>query len=166
MRRYLKNAVIWQGFAALAASLALAAYSVFGFYGAAVRTEWLMSPYLFPLVLSALALLPALALLAEGRAEARRRYADEPSGEREGATTTTHAYARRPAWTAALAVAACALYVALMELITFIPATALFLFAALALLGERRWWLNAVISLGAPLALYALFELALRLRLP
>ena len=59
-----------------------------------------------------------------------------------------------------------AAYLALMGLISFIPATALYLAALIRLLGERRWGLIAAVAVLTPLALYALFALGLNVRLP
>ncbi len=133
--------------AVLAAGLALGAYSLIGYARAAVRTAFLLSPYLFPLLLAVCALPLSLALLCQAPA------AEETQTPRESRKTLL------------LALAAAA-YAALLPLLHFLPATALFLAALIFLLGERLWWRIAAVSVAAPLLLYALFGLALKLRLP
>ncbi len=134
--------------AVLAAGLALGAYSLIGYARAAVRTAFLLSPYLFPLLLAVCALPLSLALFWQAP-----EAAGETRAPREGRKTLL------------LALAAAA-YAALLPLLHFLPATALFLAALIFLLGERLWWRIAAVSVAAPLLLYALFGLALKLRLP
>ena len=59
-----------------------------------------------------------------------------------------------------------AAYCALLPLLHFLPASALFLAGMMLFLGERRWWSIAAVAVAAPLVLYALFALGLGVRLP
>ncbi len=153
MRELIKNKTLRESLALLALGLALGAYSLIGFRTAAVQTKWALSPYLFPLLLSVLALILAAALFAEGRRE-------RAAGEAPAAAAPR---AKKTVW---IVLAAAIFYDALLPLIRFIPATALFLAALTWLLGERRRWMIAAVALVTPLLLYALFGLALGLRLP
>ncbi len=155
MREQLKNKTFREGLAVLAAGLALGAYSLISFRRSAVQTAWILSPWLFPMLLAVFAALLGAALLGGCRETAERRdeqSAGKPDGRR----------ARRVFITALMAAAYCAL----LPLIRFLPATALFLAAMMLFLGERRWWVIAAVAVAAPLVLYALFALGLGVRLP
>ena len=155
MREQLKNKTFREGLAVLAAGLALGAYSLISFRRSAVQTAWILSPWLFPMLLAVFAALLGAALLGGCRETAERRdeqRAGKPDGRR----------ARRVFITALMAAAYCAL----LPLIRFLPATALFLAAMMLFLGERRWWVIAAVAVAAPLVLYALFALGLGVRLP
>ena len=155
MREQLKNTTFREGLAVLAAGLALGAYSLISFRRSAVQTAWILSPWLFPMLLAVFAALLGAALLGGCRETAERR--DEQSaGKPDGLR------ARRVFITALMAAAYCAL----LPLIRFLPATALFLAAMMLFLGERRWWVIAAVAVAAPLVLYALFALGLGVRLP
>ena len=155
MREQLKNKTFREGLAVLAAGLALGAYSLISFRRSAVQTAWILSPWLFPMLLAVFAALLGAARLGGCRGTAERRdeqRAGKPDGRR----------ARRVFITALMAAAYCAL----LPLIRFLPATALFLAAMMLFLGERRWWVIAAVAVAAPLVLYALFALGLGVRLP
>ena len=132
MREQLKNKTFREGLAVLAAGLALGAYSLISFRRSAVQTAWILSPWLFPMLLAVFAALLGAALLGGCRETAERRdeqSAGKPDGRR----------ARRVFITALMAAAYCAL----LPLIRFLPATALFLAAMMLFLGEeyhRRGW--------------------------
>ena len=156
MRDHLKNKTFREGLAVLLAGLALGAYSLVSFRRSAVQTAWILSPWLFPMLLAVFAAALAAALLWGGCRE---------TAERRGA-----ARADTPDGRGALRVLAVALmvaaYCALLPLMRFLPATALFLAALMLFLGERRWWSIAAVALASPLVLYALFALGLGVRLP
>ena len=149
MREKRKNKTLRDGVAVLILALALGARSLIGFFTAKVRSAWILSPWLFPVLLALLALPLSVALIREGC----RELPDEtPSASRLG----------KPALIVLLSV----VYLLLMGLIGFLPATALFLAALLWLLGERRWWSIAAVAVLTPLVLYAIFALGLNVRLP
>ena len=133
---------------ALAGGLALGAYSLIGHAKAPVQTTWALSPYLFPLLLSVFALLLSLALLLEGRGAAEEKKPPQDW--------------KKPGAVLLLSI----LFCALLPLLHFVPASALYLAALLFLLGERRQFVILAVALLLPLALYALFGLGLHVRLP
>lgn len=156
MRDDLNNQKVQDSIVVLLLGLALGAYSLIGFFTAAVQTKWIMSPYLFPLLLSAFAVLLAAALFGEGHREARLTRAGETPAKPAALKMKN-----------ALAVVLLGMvYAALLPLIRFIPATLLFLAALMWLMGEHRPWMIAAVALLVPLALYALFGLGLGVRLP
>lgn len=154
MRGGLKNKTIQDGAAVLLAGLALGVYSLVSFRRAAVQTAWILSPWLFPMLLAVLAVLAGAALLFAGWRAAAADSAEAPAEKGRGLPR---------ALTVALSAAA---YVALLPALRFVPATALFLGAMMVFLGERRWLTIAAVALAAPLLLYALFALGLGVRLP
>lgn len=156
MRDHLNNQNVPDSLVVLLLGLALGVYSLVGFFTAPVHTAWILSPYLFPLLLAVFAVLLSAALFAEGRSEAEKSRAE--------AAAAKHA-ARGLKQLLAVALTGI-LYCALLAPLGFIPSTVLFLAALLWLLGERRRWMIAAVALLTPLVLYALFGLALGVRLP
>ena len=156
VREQLKNKTFREGLAVLAAGLALGAYSLISFRRSAVQTAWILSPWLFPMLLAVFAALLGAALLGGGCRETAERRDEQSAGKPDGRR------ARRVFITALMAAAYCAL----LPLIRFLPATALFLAAMMLFLGERRRWVIAAVAVAAPLVLYALFALGLGVRLP
>ena len=71
MSELLKNQKFREGLVILLLGIALGVYSLYQFYTAAVKTSWIMSPYLFPLLLSAFTVLVSLSLLLEAVHELR-----------------------------------------------------------------------------------------------
>lgn len=153
MRDHLNNKTVREGLAVLTAGLALGVYSIISFRRSAVQTAWILSPWLFPMLLAVFAAALGAALLGGGcRETAESRNTDKPDAR--GALRVL---------AAALMVAA---YCALLPLLHFLPASALFLAGMMLFLGERRWWSIAAVAVAAPLVLYALFALGLGVRLP
>ena len=154
MRQALKNKTLQDGLAVLLAALALGVRSLIDFLSTGQRTAWILSPWLFPMLIALAALPLSAALLRRGWRENGR--------EADAAPAVSVPGRRRMAVLVLLTTA----YLALMGLIRFIPATVLYLAALIRLLGERRWGMIAAVAVLTPLALYALFALALSVRLP
>jgi putative tricarboxylic transport membrane protein len=156
MRDHLKNKSIQDSIAVFLLGLALGVYSLIRFRSAAIQIRWILSPYLFPLLLSVFAILLSLSLFWEGLGR--------PGRTREGSEREKPAPRRDG--NVLIVVLMSAAYCALISLIRFIPATMLFLAAMTRFLGERRPWVIAAVSVVTPLLLYALFGLCLGVRLP
>ena len=156
MHDYLKNKNVQDSIVVLLLGLALGVYSLISFYTATVQTRWIMSPYLFPLLLSAFAILLSVSLFGEGRYEVSRARAGVVPAK------TSRLMLRKVLVVVLMGIA----YYVLISLIHFIPASVIFLAALIWYLGERRWWMIAVIAIVMPLVLYALFALGLSVRLP
>ena len=152
MKEHLKNAKIQEGLVVLGLGLALAVYSLYKFTTAAVKTAWIMSPYLFPLVLAVFTVLIALSLILEGCHELR-------------STTGKSGESLRLKSVGAVMLL-CIVYMLLLPRLGFIGATALFLAVFIRFLGERRIWLVALIAVVMPVALYLIFGVGLSVRLP
>lgn len=133
---------------------ALGAYSLYSFHTAAVQTSWIMSPYLFPLLLAVFTVLIALSLLLEGLHECAAA---------EGKAAESGSFQIQKIGVALLL---CIAYAALLPHLNFIIATMLFLAAFIWYLGERRVWLVALISIAMPVLLYLIFAVGLSVRLP
>ncbi len=116
---------------------------------AAMDMEWKLSPYLFPLVISLILFALSISLLIEGRKKVYREVKDE-----------TH-------WRDIfLYVAICFVYYLVISYIGFIASTILFLVVVFRLLGVRKWWFIALLSVVATLAIYILFARLLHVMLP
>ena len=152
----LKNKKVQDSFVVLLLGLALGAYSLVSFFTSAVQTKWIMSPWLFPLLLAVLAVLLAAALFVEGRREAKLSHTGETPVKPKPMKIIN----------VLAVILVCVAYAALLPLIRFIPATVIFLAVLMWLMGERRPRMLAAVALLVPLALYALFGLGLGVRLP
>ncbi len=145
---------ILDSLAFLLLSVALFCYSLYRHYNG-LPVEWQMSPYLFPALLSVFLFLLSLSLFAEGRRQSTSRGKTDSTAKKaadyRGVLVT---------------IAASVLYVALMPVIHFLPATVLFLAGMLCYLGERRRWLVGLLSVGTSVAIYVLFALMLNVMLP
>ncbi len=155
MRHAMKNKTVQDGIAVLLLALALGVRSLIGFLSTGQRTAWILSPWLFPLLLALIGLPLAAALL--------RRAWRESGLEADEAVPAVSAPGQRRMAALVLLTAA---YLVLMGPIRFVPATMLYLAALIRLLGERRRGMIAAVAVLTPLALYALFALALSVRLP
>lgn len=157
MRDYWKNKTVQDSVVVLFLGLALGVYSLVSFHTATVQTAWIMSPYLFPLLLAVFALLLSLSLFAEGSHEVKEaRKATEP-----GAKPAPLALKN-----VIVVIALSIVYYLLISVIHFIPASILFLAALIWYMGERKYVRIAVISIVMPLILYGLFAKLLNVRLP
>jgi hypothetical protein len=150
----LKNKHIQDSCFVFLCGAALLWYSLAEHYGGPA-VEWKMSPSLFPSLVSVFLLLLSVSLLFEGLREIK---CAKSGAAGDGGPVKTK-----------LVLAAVALavgYFVLMRLITFIPATILFLAGFIFMLGERRWRLIALIAVISSLAIYAIFSIALGVMLP
>lgn len=157
MRDYLKNKSVLDSIVVCLLGIALAVYSLVSFYTAAVKTEWILSPYLFPLLLSVFAVLLSVSLFAEGFHEVKT--AREAQGEQPAAAPLA---IKKVLVVTLLGIA----YYFLITVIHFIPASMVFLAALIWYMGERKYWKIAAIAIAMPLVLYVLFAMLLNVRLP
>ena len=153
MSERLKNQKFQEGLVVLLLGIALGGYSLYMFRTAAVKTSWIMSPYLFPLLLSVFTILVSLSLLLEAIHEMRTTAGSGGKGKMNLKSV-------------AVVMLLCIAYAALLPHLGFILTSMLFLAAFIWFLGERRIWLVAAISLVMPLLLYGIFGVLLSVRLP
>lgn len=153
-KKTLSNPEIQDGIAVLVLGVALLIYSLFKHYTARVQTEWKMSPYLFPVLISVFAILLAFSLFADGR----RVMASEEKKKDSGSLINF----KRVVMVALMAV----VYEILMNITGYIPATVVFLMAMIRFFGEKRWWMIVVIAVATSLIIYLLFGILLNVRFP
>lgn len=154
MRNKLKNKYVQDGLVVLVLGLALGAFSLYNFFFSKVKSSWIMSPYLFPMLISVFAILLGLSLIYEAKRQAEAK--DAP--EKEGAPIKLK--------NVLAVIGLGVIYYALMSFITFIPATVLFLAAMMWFMGERRLKVLIPLAVLVPVVLYVLFDLGLNVRLP
>lgn len=118
--------------------------------------DWVMSPYLFPLLISFFLLLLAVSLAAETIRNAKTEAGQEEM-ENSGAIYRDKFL---------LSVAGILVYYLAMPYLGFIFSSLLFLAAMFWLLGERRWQLILLLSAGTSLVLYGIFHQLLHVMLP
>lgn len=153
-KKVLSNPEIQDGIVVLLLGVALLIYSLYNHYTARVQTEWKMSPYLFPAVISVFAIMLAFSLFADGR---RMPASDE---KKKGSDSFLN-------FKRVLAVALMAIvYEILMNITGYIPATVVFLMAMIRFFGEKRWWMIVVIAVATSLIIYLLFGVLLNVRFP
>lgn len=157
MRNYLKNKFMQDGLAVLILGLALGGFSLYSASASSAQCAWILSPYLFPMLISIFAILLGLSLMYEAKRQEAGKALPEPSAE-------TAAPVRLKPVLAVIGLGG--LYYVLLSVIPFCPATALFLAAMMWFLGERRAKILIPLALLVPVVLYALFSVGLNVRLP
>ena len=156
MRDYIKNKSVQDSVVVLGLGLALGIFSIYSFFHSKVKAEWIMSPYLFPMLIALFAIAMAYCLFMEGKHQVDAERAGAPVAKRDSIKLKS----------VVIVVGLSILYYVLMRVITFIPATVLFLAALMWFMGERRWKVLIPVAVLAPLVIYALFALGLNVRLP
>ena len=156
MRDYIKNKSVQDSIVVLGLGLALGIFSIYSFFHSKVKAEWIMSPYLFPMLIAVFAIAMAYCLFMEGKHQVDAERAGTPAVKGDPIKLKS----------VVIVVGLSILYYVLMRVITFIPATVLFLAALMWFMGERRWKVLIPVAVLAPLVIYALFALGLNVRLP
>lgn len=157
MRDHLNNKSVQDGIVVFGLGLALGVFSVYSFTHAAVKAAWIMSPYLFPMLISCFAMGLGVCLFVEGRHQVN----EERSAEARSAAAEKAAL-KRVFRVAEMSVA----YYFLLPVLSFVPATALFLYALMSFFGEERCRVKLLLAILVPLALYLVFSVGLSVRLP
>lgn len=147
-----RNSDIQEGSLIFALALGLAVYSLRNHYGTA-GLEWKLSPYMFPFLISIFLGALSFSLIADGLYKIR--------------TSATSSRKATPLWKRSVLMFFIAIaYFLIMNLLSFIPATMLFLVVSFLFLGERRLWLIGVLSIATSVIIYVLFDVLLHVMLP
>ena len=151
----LKNKNIQDSFIIFCFGVFLFWYSLSNHYnGPAV--EWKMSPSLFPILISVFLILLSVSLFFDGLRQIKNKTSENKSA-------AAPVFMLKPVLvTIALSIA----YFYLMRFIKFIPSTMLYLAGMILFLGEKRYWLIALIAVICTFSIYVLFDLALGVMLP
>jgi hypothetical protein len=158
----LKNKSIQECLCVFALGAALLCYSLVEHYGGP-HVEWKMSPYLFPSLVAVFLMLLGVSLLFDGlgQIKAAKRISEAGTDGKRGDT------AKEVKWkTVLVTIALAVVYYLVLPFLTFIPATIVFLVAFIFFLGERRYWLIALIAVISSVLLWAIFGIALGVMLP
>lgn len=155
LRRFLKTRA--DGLVVTLLGIAFLAYSVDQFRAMSRKVNWIMSPYLFPMIVAGMAILLGIGIIVESR----RKDEKQAKADAEGGRSTL-----RRALDVVLVIAMAVLYEIALPYTGFIPATAVFLAVMVLFLGERRWYIFVPVAVLTPLILYAIFRLGLNVRLP
>lgn len=151
-RDYFSNKNVKEAILFFLLAVGLLIYSLVNHYDS-TNLKWSMSPYLFPTIISIFIGALSVSLALEGIKEVK-------TNKRVKAKANVK-------WKDVLfTIVASIIYFILMDVITFIPATILFLVFMLFYFGERRIWLIAFISIGTSTILYVLFDVLLHVMLP
>lgn len=119
------------------------------------QIEWIMSPYLFPVLISIFLILLSISLYLEA-AKKNKSENNEIKDVSEDIRVGKFL----------ISLAAIFIYYIFMYYIGFMISGVLFLVFMFWFLGERRIWLIILLSLGVPIILYGLFHMLLHVMLP
>ena len=155
MRRFLKTRA--DGLVVTLLGIAFLAYSVNQFNAMSRKVNWIMSPYLFPMIVAGMAILLGIGIIVESRGKDEK----QAKAEAEGGRSTL-----RKTLDVVLVIVMAVLYDIALPYAGFIPSTAVFLAAMVLFLGERKWYIFVPVAVLTPLILYAIFRLGLNVRLP
>ena len=155
MKERLKQHAVQDGLVVTVLGIAFLIYSIVQFQGVAHKVNWMMSPYLFPIMIAAVAILLGVGMIREA-AYAGGDAKDGDNGRR------TLVKVRDAFVVVVLAIA----YDVALRYIGFLAATAVYLALMTLFLGERKWYVIVLVAVISPLALYAIFKLGLNVRLP
>lgn len=155
MRRFLKTRA--DGLVVTLLGIAFLAYSVNQFNAMSRKVNWIMSPYLFPMIVAGMAILLGIGIIVESRGKDEK----QAKAESEGGRSTL-----RKTLDVVLVIVLAVLYDIALRYAGFIPSTAVFLAAMVLFLGERKWYIFVPVAVLTPLILYAIFRLGLNVRLP
>jgi len=114
--------------------------------------DWSMSPYLFPLVASVLLVCLGAVLLLQGVMAYKKAEAEPKEKGNLGGVL--------------IVVVMVGLYIFLLPILSFIPASILLLAAFMFFMGERRWYVIGGVSAGVIVVLYVIFSILLNVQLP
>ena len=155
MRRFLKTRA--DGLVVTLLGIAFLAYSVNQFNAMSRKVNWIMSPYLFPMIVAGMAILLGIGIIVENRGKDEK----QAKAESEGGRSTL-----RKTLDVVLVIVLAVLYDIALPYAGFSPSTAVFLAAMVLFLGERKWYIFVPVAVLTPLILYAIFRLGLNVRLP
>ena len=155
MRRFLKTRA--DGLVVTLLGIAFLAYSVNQFNAMSRKVKWIMSPYLFPMIVAGMAILLGIGIIVESRGKDEK----QAKAESEGGRSTL-----RKTLDVVLVIVLAVLYDIALPYAGFIPSTAVFLAAMVLFLGERKWYIFVPVTVLTPLILYAIFRVGLNVRLP
>lgn len=155
LKKCLKNNTFQDAIFFFAVSIALIVYSFIKHYSG-IKIEWKMSPYLFPILISVFMLVLSFILFSQSLKEIKAQEGETQEKEME--------YFNLRNFLATLAIVI--LYYISMKYVSFVIATIILLAVMLLLLGERRWWVVALVSVLTTGVIYAIFGLGLKVNLP
>jgi len=157
LEKYIKNKSVQDSIVVLLLGLALGIFSIYSFFHSPVKAAWIMSPYLFPMLISLFTVALAYCLFMEGKHQVDQEEASGKSESKDEPIDLKKVFC---------IIGLSAAYDFLIPYLTFIPATALFLAALMWFMGERRLKVLVPLAILTPLALYAIFAMGLNVRLP
>ncbi|MBQ8093204.1 MAG: tripartite tricarboxylate transporter TctB family protein [Clostridia bacterium] len=149
MKRFFKNRQAIDGIVVTCLGIWLLVYSLSNHLNVLSKTSWIMSPYLFPIILASSAILLGLFIFV-------------PAIARQAGQESDSVRIRDVLVILILSIA----YDLIMPYIGFIPSTMLLLLGMIAYLGERRPKVLIPIFILTPIILTLIFKYGLGVRLP
>lgn len=142
------SSIFWEG-------IVLFAVSILGIVMSFIshkdfNVEWKLSPYLFPLIISIFLFILSISILASSLKENEKRKEKE-----KGDIKSLLIFGL-----------ICVLYLLVLNFLGFVLSSILLLISLMILLGERRWWFIALVSIISTVVIYLLFAKYLSVMLP
>lgn len=142
------SSIFWEG-------IVLFAVSILGIVMSFIshkdfNVEWKLSPYLFPLIISIFLFILSISILASSLKENEKRKQKE-----KGDIKSLLIFGL-----------ICVLYLLVLNFLGFVLSSILLLISLMILLGERRWWFIALVSIISTVVIYLLFAKYLSVMLP
>jgi len=153
MNAFFKNRRAVDGAVVAGLGICLLIHSAVQFLNLQSKVAWIMSPYLFPMILAGATILLGLTILVPAL------IGEKPKAD---AQQKKSGHVFMVLILLALSVA----YDLVMQAAGFIPSTALVLLAMIAFLGERRLKILIPVSVLTPVLLTLIFKVGLGVRLP
>ena len=150
VKSYLKNKTIQESAVFFIMGISLFFYGMVNHYS--VEISWGMSPYLFPVLISAFLICLSIALFAEG--------IKKPSKENDKLKRSL------PMKRVLAVIALSLIYYAAIPFAGFVLSSVVFLAVLLVFLGEKRWYAVLSLSVITSFAVYFLFGKILGVMLP
>lgn len=173
-----KNKIMQQAGIFLLLGVGLLLYSVLQLR--VEKVDWILSPYLFPLIIGMVFVVSSIFLYKEEKRTKKKQKAEKRKDERTEImqTESEESFGRREALKSVqerenkelikvgIIFTGTLVYVLLIPVIRFLPASFLYLFGLFRFLGEKRILKGLALSGGTVLFLYLLFEKMLYVILP
>ena len=142
------SSIFWEG-------IVLFAVSILGIVMSFIshkdfNVEWKLSPYLFPLIISIFLFILSISILASSLKENEKRKEKE-----KGDIKSLLIFGL-----------ICVLYLLVLNFLGFVLSSILLLISSMIVLGERRWWFIALVSIISTVVIYLLFAKYLSVMLP
>ncbi|NMD37473.1 MAG: tripartite tricarboxylate transporter TctB family protein [Christensenellaceae bacterium] len=169
MHNLIKNKNIKQSIFIFSLGLALGIYSLVNHYTSRVKSPWIMSPYLFPLLIACFTILVSISLFYEAKQEINvdsTEKVSENNNQNIEINLKETAKDKVNYKNVFLVIILSIVYYIFMPIISFIPASILYIAILMIIIGAKKLLSIGLISIVSTLIIYFVFSTLLSVRLP